>query len=138
MTDSCLFCRPIEGDVLYEDERAAVVLHDDWAVRGHAMVIWKAHVENYSDLSEDDAAQLSRLHHAAEKTLLAATGADRAVLMKLGIMTPHLHLHIYPVSAELDRTAVMAIIAAETREARDEEFIREVRAALARLTNRTE
>ena len=102
------------------------------------MVIWKAHVENYSDLSEDDAAQLSRLHHAAEKTLLAATGADRAVLMKLGIMTPHLHLHIYPVSAELDRTAVMAIIAAETREARDEEFIREVRAALARLTNRTE
>lgn len=94
------------------------------------MVIWKTHVENYSDLSEDDAAQLSRLHHAAEKTLLAATGADRAVLLKLGIMTPHLHLHIYPVSAELDRAAVMAIIDAETREPRDEGFIEMVRSKL--------
>src|SRR4051794_40954460 len=106
MNDSCLFCRKIDGDVVYEDARAAVVLHDDWAVRGHAMVIWKSHVENYSDLSDEDAAQLSRLHHAVEKTLLAATGAERAVLMKLGIATPHLHLHIYPVSAGLTRAEV--------------------------------
>jgi len=108
-----------------------VVLHDDWAVRGHAMVIWKAHVENYSDLSEDDAAELSRVHHAAEKILLAATKAERAVLMKLGIMTPHLHLHIYPVSASLDRAAVMAIIDGKTREGRDEGFVAELRRAMS-------
>src|SRR5438067_1656708 len=132
MNDSCLFCRGIEGDVLYEDDRCAVVLHEDWAVRGHAMVIWRSHVENYSDLSKDDAAHLSQLHHIAEKTLLAAAGADRAVLLKLGIATPHLHLHIYPVSAALDRAAVMAILDARVRVPRDEAFVREVRAAIGR------
>ena len=106
------------------------MLHQDWAVRGHAMVVWKTHVENVSDLSLEDAAHLSQVHHAAEKALLAATGAERAVLLKLGIATPHLHLHIYPVSAALDRAAVMAIIDARTRVPRDEKFLLHVRSLL--------
>jgi histidine triad (HIT) family protein len=130
MTDSCLFCRKIDGDVLYDDDRCAVVLHEDWAVRGHAMVVWKAHVENVSDLSIEDAAHLSQVHHAAEKALLAATGRDRAVLLKLGIATPHLHLHIYPVGAALDRAAVMAIIDGRVREPRDEALVQHVRSLL--------
>jgi diadenosine tetraphosphate (Ap4A) HIT family hydrolase len=130
MTDSCLFCRKFDGDVLYDDDRCAVVLHEDWAVRGHAMVVWKAHVENVSDLSPEDAAHLSQVHHAAEKALLAATGTDRAMLLKLGIATPHLHLHIYPVSAALSRAAVMAIIDGRIEVPRDEAFIRHVRALL--------
>lgn len=97
-----------------------MVLHDDWAVRGHAMVVWRQHVENVSDLPVEDAAHLSRVYHAAEKSLLEATGADRAIILKLGIRTPHLHLHIYPVSASLDRAAVMAIIEGRTREEREE------------------
>src|SRR5436853_4096368 len=131
MNDSCLFCRKIDGDVLYEDHRCAVVLHDDWSVLGHSMVVWKSHVENVSDLSEDDAAHLSRMHHAAERALLAATGAERAILMKLGIATPHLHLHIYPVSASLDRAAAFGIIDGKARAERDDSFIARVRAALA-------
>jgi len=131
MNDSCLFCRKIDGDVLYEDERCAVVLHDDWAVLGHAMVVWKSHVENVSDLSEQDAAHLSQMHHTAERALLEATGAQRAILMKLGIATPHLHLHIYPVRASLDRAAVFAIIDGKTRVARDEEFVEHIRALIS-------
>jgi len=50
--------------------------------------------------------------------------------MKLGIATPHLHLHIYPVSASLDRRAVFDIINAKTRVPRDEAFIENVRAQL--------
>jgi diadenosine tetraphosphate (Ap4A) HIT family hydrolase len=130
MTDSCLFCREIDGDVLFEDERCAMVLHDDWSVPGHAMLIWKTHVENVSDLSPEDAAHLSQMHHRLERVLLAATGADRAVLLKLGIATPHLHLHIYPVSASLDRAEVMAIIDAKTRHPRDEELVRRIASAL--------
>ena len=63
--------------------------------------------------------------------MLEATGVERAILMKLGIATPHLHLHIYPVSASLDRAAVFGIIDARTRVGRDEAFIARVRAALA-------
>lgn len=129
----CLFCTDVTGagDVVFEDQRTWVVLHDDWSVRGHAMVVWKTHVENVSDLVPEDAAHFTRVHRRAERALLNATGAERAILMKLGIATPHLHLHIYPVSAALDRAAVMRIINGEVREARDEGFVGAVRRMLA-------
>ncbi len=125
----CVFCSDVtrSGDVVFEDQRTWVVLHDDWSVRGHAMVVWKVHVENFSDLTPEDAAHFARVHRKAERALLGVTGADRAILMKLGIATPHLHLHIYPVSAALDRDAVMRIINAETRENRDESFVEALR-----------
>jgi histidine triad (HIT) family protein len=125
----CVFCTDVtgSGDVVFEDQRTWVVLHDDWSVRGHAMVVWKLHVENFSDLTPEDAAHFARVHRRAESALLEVTGADRAILMKLGIATPHLHLHIYPVSATLDHNAVMRIINAETHETRDVAFIEAIR-----------
>jgi len=129
---SCVFCDDVRaaGEVVAEDERLWIVLHDDWAVRGHAMIVWKAHVENVADLTADEHAHFARAHHRAERALLAATRADRAILLKLGIATPHLHLHIYPVSAALNRAAVMAIVDARTREARDEALVAELRERL--------
>ena len=132
----CVFCSDVtrSGDVVFEDQRTWVVLHDDWSVRGHAMVVWKVHVENFSELSPEDAAHFARVHRRAERALLDATKADRAILMKLGIATPHLHLHIYPVSASLGREAVMRTINAETRETRDEAFIAQIRKHLTHGT----
>ena len=129
---SCVFCDDVRkaGDVLAEDERVWIVLHDDWAVRGHAIVVWKKHVENVADLTPEEAAHFAAAHHRAESALLAATGADRAILLKLGIATPHLHLHIYPVAATLDRAAVMRIIDARVREPRDEALVTELRQRL--------
>jgi diadenosine tetraphosphate (Ap4A) HIT family hydrolase len=128
----CVFCTDVTraGDVVFEDQRSWVVLHDDWSVRGHAMVVWKPHVENFSDLSPEDAAHFARVHRRAERALLDLTKAERAILMKLGIATPHLHLHIYPVSATLDRAAVMRIINADVREERDSNFVESVKQRL--------
>jgi len=129
---SCVFCDDVHraGEVLAEDERLWIVLHDDWAVRGHAMIVWKRHVENVADLTPEEAAHFAAAHHHAERALLDATGADRAILLKLGIATPHLHLHIYPVAATLDRAAVMAVIDARTREPRDETLVSDLRRRL--------
>jgi hypothetical protein len=52
------------------------------------------------------------------------------VILKLGIVTPHLHLHIYPVSAALDRAAVMDILDGRVHVERDPAFVAAVRAAL--------
>jgi len=93
------------------------------------MVIAKQHVENLSALL--DAERFMKVYRNAERVLLELTGAERAIILKLGIVTPHLHLHIYPVSASLDRKAVMDIIDGRVRVARDEEFVARVRAALA-------
>ena len=94
------------------------------------MVIWKRHVENISELKQRERAHFWGVYHHAERVLLEVSGADRAVMLKLGIITPHLHLHIYPVSASLDRAAVMEIIEGRVREQRDPEFVRAVRARL--------
>jgi diadenosine tetraphosphate (Ap4A) HIT family hydrolase len=130
---SCIFCTDprAAGEVLFEDDRVLVVLHEDWAVRGHSMVVWKAHVENVADLTADESAHFAAAHHRVERALLAATGADRAILLKLGIATPHLHLHIYPVSATLDRAEVMEIIDARVRDPFDQTLIDELRERLA-------
>jgi diadenosine tetraphosphate (Ap4A) HIT family hydrolase len=130
---TCLFCNDPRsaGAVLFEDARVMVILHGDWAVRGHAMVVWKEHVENVADLTSDDFIHFAAIHHRAERALLATTRADRAILLKLGIATPHLHLHIYPVSASLDRAAVMEIIDARVREPFDQTLIDELRERLA-------
>ncbi len=130
---SCVFCTDVRnaGDVIAEDDKLWIVLHDDWAVRGHAMVVWKTHVENIADLAIDETVHFALAHHRAERALLAATRADRAVILKLGIATPHLHVHIYPVSETIDRTAVMEIFDARVRQPRDGALVAELRERLA-------
>ena len=99
-------------------------------MRGHAMVIWKPHVENVAQLSEPELLHFARVYQRAERALIDVTGAARAVMLKLGIITPHLHVHIYPVSADLDRAAVMEIIEGRRREERDEDIVRMLRERL--------
>lgn len=130
---SCVFCEQpwTTGEILVETRAGTVILHDDWAVRGHTMIVAKRHVENLSDLGDSEAADLLNLARTVEDLLLEQTGADRAILMKLGIQTPHFHLHIYPVSSSLDRAAVMKIIDAKTRVPADEQFVRILRDRLS-------
>ncbi len=128
---TCALCDPPAGDLVYEDERTRVVLHEDGSPRGHAMVIAKRHVENASDLDEDEWLHLTRVWHRAERALLDATGADRAIILKLGILTPHLHVHIYPVSSSATRAEVFDAFDGNARTERDEEFVEKVRQALA-------
>ena len=132
MTTSCALCGDsIAGDLVFEDDVARVVLHEDWSILGHAMVISRTHVENASELSHEAWLRLSEVYRRTEAALLRATHADRAIMLKLGIAVPHLHLHIYPVRNTLDRAAVMQIIDGKVREPRDEGFVESVRKTLA-------
>jgi diadenosine tetraphosphate (Ap4A) HIT family hydrolase len=129
---ACTFCAdPLSaGELVFEDDRVWVLLHPDWSPRGHAMVVAKRHVENASALDEEEWLHLARVWHRAERVLLEATGAERAIILKLGIMTPHLHVHIYPVSAQATRDAVFAAIDGKTPEPREETFVSRIRNAL--------
>ena len=66
--------------------------------------------------------------------MLGTDGAINLILLKLGIATPHLHLHIYPVSAALDRGQVMEVIDGRVRDAVDDRdrqaFVNELRERL--------
>ena len=110
-----LTTRESAADILFEDDDVLVLLHEAWATLGHTVVVAKRHVENSSELPPDAWARVARTFRRVEAAVLAETGADRAILMKLGLMVPHLHLHIYPVSRELSREQVFAIIDGKTR-----------------------
>ena len=130
---SCVFCTGVAraGEVVFEDERTWIVLHPDWSPRGHAMIVAKRHVENASDLDEEEWLHVARVWHRAERALLALTGADRAIVMKLGIQTPHLHLHLYPMQEGDDRAKVFAAIEGHASAERDEQFVNDFRNAVA-------
>lgn len=115
---------------VFEDDRVAVVVHEDWAARGHLMVVWKEHVENISDLSEDEWRRFSEVYRRSERALLDVTQADRAIVLKLGIAAPHLHIHIYPVSAALNRAEVFDVIEGRRKEERDDRFVESLRSRL--------
>lgn len=125
----CPLCT-FAGDVVYEDDESYVALHDDWSVLGHAMIVSKRHVENASSLDEEAWLRFAHVWHRVERALLALTGAERCVVMKLGILTPHLHLHLYPVSAAHSRDDVFAAIDGKTHVPRDEAFLAKLRGHL--------
>ena len=129
---ACVFCNePAQaGEVVFEDARSMVLLHPDWSPRGHAMVVAKRHAENASNLDEDEWLHVARVFRRTEQILLDLTRTDRAIVMKLGIQTPHLHLHIYPVSNEATREDVFAAIEGKRGDAYDGDFVAELRLRL--------
>jgi len=98
------------------------------------MLVIARHVQNFSDLTDSEAQQFARVHKVVERALLEVTRADRAILLKLGIAVPHLHVHIYPVNASLSRADVMRIVNAEVSEQREVGFAKAVRDRVLRLT----
>lgn len=127
---TCALCEEPAGDIVFEDEWTRVILHEDGSPRGHAMVVSRRHLENASDLDEEEFAHLARVWHRAEHVLLEAARAERAIILKLGILTPHLHVHIYPVAAAATREEVFAAIDGKARTARDERFVEKVKLLL--------
>lgn len=119
-----------QHQAVFENEHARVLIHSDWSPRGHLMIVSSRHVENASDLGESEWIALARVWRVAEQIVLDLTGADRCIVMKLGIQVPHLHIHLYPVSAEATRSDVFAMIDGERREERDEDLARTLRARL--------
>jgi diadenosine tetraphosphate (Ap4A) HIT family hydrolase len=130
----CILCTAPEstGELVFENEVARVIVHDDWSVRGHVMIVSRAHVENPSDLRTGEWDELARIWHRTESLLLELTGCERAIAMKLGILTPHLHVHLYPVAATATREEVFAAIDGKSRVPRDEAFVASLRDGLGR------
>lgn len=135
MQTQCGFCASIGdlspfGTIIYQDEQCAVLLHPDSSVAGHAMLIWKRHVENIADLDDAERLHFVTTHARAERALLSETGRERAILLKLGIQVPHLHLHIYPMAAGASRDDVMAAFNGVHEEPREGDFVERLRRSL--------
>ena len=123
---SCLLCEtPLE--TLYDDDLCYVMLHEDRAVAGHAMIVAKRHVQNVADLGHDEWLHIANVWRIVERALLDETGRERSIVMKLGLQVQHLHIHLYPVSQTSDRAQVFAAIDGQVHEPRDPEFADRIR-----------
>jgi diadenosine tetraphosphate (Ap4A) HIT family hydrolase len=87
---SCVCCNDVRGagEVVEENAHAWVVRHP----QGQTMIVAKRHVENVSDLEEEEWLAIARTWHRAERAL----NAERVIVLKLGVATPHLHIHLHP------------------------------------------
>jgi diadenosine tetraphosphate (Ap4A) HIT family hydrolase len=102
---SCVFCTNVRdaGTLLYEDDHAWVVRHPE----GQTMIVAKRHVENVSDLDEEEWLHVARVWHRAERELQA----ERVIVFKLGVQTPHLHIHLHPFSRDTTRQEIFLTLA---------------------------
>lgn len=112
---SCPLCAASFPMEFHRDAVAVARLSDEFACRGHSVLVARHHVENVSDLAPDDAARFFEVYRNVEAKLLDVFQADRVLAVKLGLAVPHLHVHLYPVSKEVTRTEVDAILARRVR-----------------------
>lgn len=104
MTDDCLFCRIVRGDipadVVHEDDDVLAFRDIDPKAPTHVLVIPKRHVRSLNDTDPDDAALLGRLMLAAGEVARAegiAQSGWRAVSNVEaggGQSVFHLHVHV--------------------------------------------
>ena len=113
MTDDCIFCKIIEGEVpshtVYEDENMIAFLDVNPVSRGHTLVVPKEHVENIHEAGGmnylfDGLVNISNAVREAfdpEGVNIAQNNGEAA-----GQEVFHLHFHITPIyeGSELDIT----------------------------------
>lgn len=104
-TESCIFCKIAAGQIpstrVYEDDLLLAFLDIGPIVKGHTLVIPKAH---YDPITAVPPALLGRLMAVAQKIVGAMQkelGADGVNLHQAngaaaGQVVPHMHLHIIP------------------------------------------
>lgn len=97
---STLFSRIIEGEIpgrfVWRDERCVAFLTIAPLRPGHALVVPRLEVDEWTDADDDVLRHLmvvARHVGAAQKT---GFGAPRAGLMIAGFEVPHLHVHVFP------------------------------------------
>ncbi len=102
---SCVFCDNVHdaGTVLSENPHAWVIRHP----QGQTMIVARRHVENVSDLDESEWIEVARTWHRAEREMQA----EKVIVLKLGVATPHLHIHLHPFDKTATREEIFLTLA---------------------------
>ena len=102
----CLLCRlarrELEVSVVHEDERTITLMDIQPVVRGHVLVIPRAHAPYLADLDPEDGAQIFRVAQLAAAALRSSSLRFEGVNLFLadgeaaGQEVFHVHLHVFP------------------------------------------
>lgn len=92
----CELCESDGGELLWRGAHCRVVLVDEAAYPGFCRAIWNAHVEEMTDLTEDERSHFVRVVFEVEAGLRELLRPDKINLASLGNLVPHLHWHVIP------------------------------------------
>jgi histidine triad (HIT) family protein len=104
----CIFCKIIAGEIpsekVWEDEKFIAFLDINPVNPGHTLLIPKEHVDYLFDVDDP---LYSEMFLAAKKVsgpLKKAMMSQRVGVVVEGLLVPHVHIHLIPISApgELD------------------------------------
>ena len=100
---SCLACSVLEGrihppgGVVYEDE-LWVVDHSisPVALKGWLILKPRRHVENFGELTDEEATRFGPISRSAAAAVQKALGPDRVYVCSFGEEWRHVHVHVVP------------------------------------------
>jgi len=93
LTD-CPLCGEAGGTLLYEMPQLRVVLVEDALHPGFCRVIWRSHVQEFTELPPAARVLCMQVVCEVEQAMREVMRPDKINLASLGNMTPHLHWHI--------------------------------------------
>ena len=76
--------------------------YDDARFPGRCLLVYREHVEHFTQLSDRDAAAFTADSRLAAEAILSCTSADRINYAILGNSEPHLHMHLIPRTRTAD------------------------------------
>ena len=95
--ETCVICRRgAPEDVLVELESSWVTVTEDALMRGYACLVFRRHVVELHDLTEEEGAAFMRDARRLSAAVQQATGAIKLNYEVHGNTIPHLHMHLYP------------------------------------------
>jgi histidine triad (HIT) family protein len=103
---STLFTKIIDGELpgrfVYRDDLCVAFLTIAPICPGHALVVPRAEVDHWINLSDDLAGHLTVVAKRIGVAQTVAFGAERISLIIAGLEVPHTHLHVLPITTEAD------------------------------------
>ena len=139
----CELCDLAASMTVYADSKLSVIIVDDASYPGFCRVIWRDHVREMSDLSDDDRLLLNEAVFQVEQAVRETMQPLKVNVASLGNVVPHLHWHIIPRYAD-DAHFPAPVWAQAVREtdpdilAARRALSNQLGAAIARRFNRTE
>ncbi len=106
MTDpTCIFCRIVRGEIpcekIYEDDAVLAFMDIGPIIKGHALIIPKAHYERIIDVPPDLLGRVIAVTQRVARALFDGLGADGVNIHQTngavaGQTVPHVHFHAIP------------------------------------------
>lgn len=96
MSNSCVFCHSVGGELLWQDDLCRVVLVDDPHCVGFCRVILNKHIKEMTDLIEAERIKVMQTTFVVEQVLRDVLHPTKINLASLGNKTPHIHWHVIP------------------------------------------